>query len=145
MSKFEPFYKLFFVQTMSTKPEHLENHGKPWRDEEVQRLLQAVRNKETQEQIALAHKRSPGGIRARLRHLAAEYYFNDNRPIEEIMKFTGLEKKVVLDAIAKRQPRMEIKEKMSDLVQESKQEDTVSLLMEIRDLMKEMVSLMKKE
>lgn len=125
--------------------------GKPWSEEEIQMLLQAVKRKETKQQIAAAHQRSVGGIHSRLRSLAADYYFNDNRPMDEIMKFTGLDLETITDAIAKRQWQMDNKEKPKPVqkfepqVIESKKEGMVSLLTEIRDLMKEMVELMKKD
>jgi hypothetical protein len=127
-------------------------HGKAWSDDEIQKLLQAVKRKETTQQIAAAHERTQGGIRSRLRELAADYYFNDNRPISEIMKFTGLDAETITDAIAKRQWKMDTKEEKAPQVIRSnstidevqpKKEGMVSLLMEIRDMMKELLEIMK--
>lgn len=129
--------------------------GQPWIDDEIQNLLQAVRKKESIEQIAQKHERTPGGIRARLRELAADYYFNDNRPIDEIMKFTGLDAETISDAISKRQYVMDLKEKKESQVlakpavipkvsePQQKREYMTSLLVEIRDMMKEMLEIMK--
>ncbi len=130
--------------------------GKPWMDEEVQQLLQAIKRKESIEKIAAAHQRTTGGITARLRQLAADYYFNDNRPIEEIMRFTGLDKDIISDAISRRQWQMDLKEKkqkqsiQSSVVDASppneiKREYMTSVLVEIRDMMREMLELMKAE
>ena len=121
--------------------------GQPWLDDEIQNLLQAVRKKESIEQIAQKHDRTPGGIRSRLRELAADYYFNDNRPIEEIMRFTGLDSETITDAISKRQWRMDqkVKEQAQVLADtEPKREGMISLLSEIRDMMKEMLEILKK-
>lgn len=141
---------------ISTNMSTPTRHGKPWSDEEIQKLLQAVKRKETHEQIANIHQRTPGGIRSRLRQLAADYYFNDNRPIEEIMQFTGLDDETIADAISRRQWQIDQKEKktsekpqqmlISQMIQqpEQKKEGMISLLTEIRDMMKEMLEIMKK-
>jgi len=133
--------------------------GKAWSDEEVQKLLQEVRKKNSHTQMASAHERTVGGIRARLKQLAADYYFNDNRPIDEIMKFTGLDSGTISDAISKRQYSMDLKEKKekmnpsNPMIQttlllsssEARQEGSIALLKEIRDMMKEILVVMKKQ
>jgi hypothetical protein len=129
--------------------------GKAWSSEEIQQLLKEVRRKETHNQIASTHERTVGGIRARLKGLAADYYFNDNRPLEEIMKFTGLDSETISDAISKRQYEIDMKEKkekMAPILQttlvgptEIKKEGMISLLTEIRDMMKEMLEILKKD
>lgn len=121
-------------------------HGEPWMDDETHQLLQEVKKKYTLDQMASSHQRSHGGIKARLRQMAADYYYNDNRSIEEIMKFTGLEKEIVLNAIEKRQWRETKKETQGDSISvEPKREYATQILAEIRDMMKEMLVLMKKE
>jgi hypothetical protein len=121
-------------------------HGNPWSEDEIQKLLQAVKKKETHVQIAVSHQRTQGSIRAKLRGLAADYYFNDNRPIEDIMRFTGLDNETITDAISKRQWRIDQKVKEQTQVLEDpepKREGMISLLSEIRDMMKEMLEIMK--
>lgn len=76
--------------------------GQPWEDDEIVKLLTSVQKKKPIEQIAAEHKRTVNGINIRLRELAADYHFNDNRPIEEIQKFTGFTKEQVEEAILKR-------------------------------------------
>ena len=129
-------------------------HGSPWLDEEIQKLLEGVRKKQTQVQIAEAHQRSQGSIRAKLRGLAADYYFNDNRPLDQIMKFTGLDAETISDAISKRQYVMDMKEKKDAMqttlcfqtqVPEVKKDGMISLLTEIRDMMKEILTIIKEE
>jgi hypothetical protein len=78
------------------------NVGKIWSDEEVVELLQQVQKKIPLEEIANLHKRSYRGIYSRLQELAADYYYNDERPMEQIMKFTGLTEEGVKEAIQKR-------------------------------------------
>jgi len=134
-------------------------HGNPWNPEEIQQLLQGVKKKETISEIASKHERTPGGIRSKLRQLAADYYFNDNRPLDEIMKFTGLDSETISDAISKRQYEMDMKEKTTKLKVSQPQQQTIpqlvqsqpkkeymtEILGEIRDMMKEMLVLLKEK
>jgi hypothetical protein len=85
--------------TESNKP---ARHGKPWADEEVIKMLMAIRKKKTEKEIAEIHERTRGGINSKLRGLAVDYYNNDNKAIEEIEKITGLPSKVIQDAIEKK-------------------------------------------
>ena len=85
--------------------------GKVWLDEEVLQLLTSIRNKKNTNEIANEHQRTLGGIISKLRGLAAEYYFNDKKSIDEIMKITNLEKDVIIDAIQKREYRDKLNEK----------------------------------
>ncbi len=126
--------------------------GKAWSEEECLKLLEAVRRKETHEQIAKKHERTTGGIRSRLREIAADYHYYENRPLEDIVKITGLPIESIKDAIEKRKWREmntkkgieKIKSHNPTQAQEKNNDDVISLLMEIRDLMKEMVELQKK-
>lgn len=127
-------------------------HGLSWGSDEIQKLLQSIKRKETIEHIAAMHQRTVGGIKARLRELAAQYHFNDGRPIEEIMKFTGLSTDEILDTIQRRKIYNENKENriiipkqktLDSFVQKTGEEKTVLLLTEIRDLMKELVMTLK--
>ena len=76
--------------------------GQKWTDEEVSKLLISIRKKKSIEAIAAEHGRTVGGINAERRKLAADYWFNDERPIEEIAKFTGLSPAEIDKAIKKR-------------------------------------------
>jgi hypothetical protein len=79
--------------------------GEPWGDEEVLQLLTLVQKKKTVDEISNLHERTVGSINSKLKSLAMEYYFNDNRPIEEIQKFTGLTKEVIEYAVNIRKER----------------------------------------
>jgi hypothetical protein len=85
-------------------PEKFANLGKAWADEEVVQLLTEIQKNLTHAEIAEIHKRTTGSILSRLKSIAADYHFNDNRPIEQIMKYTGLSQRGVQEAIAKRKP-----------------------------------------
>jgi len=82
--------------------------GEKWEDDEVIKLLSFIQKKYTIEDIAIQHERTVGAIRSQLRNLAAEYWFNDKRPIEEICKFTGLTKAQIEDTIKRREHITEI-------------------------------------
>ena len=76
--------------------------GQPWKDEEIEKLLRNIQKKKTMEEIAKEHQRTIGGIYSRIREIAADYHFNDNRPIDEIQKYTRLTKEEIEDAIKRR-------------------------------------------
>lgn len=83
-------------------PIGFENMGKPWKQEEIDQLLQEIKEKKNYETIATVHKRTPGGVITRLRVIAAEFHINDKKTIEECVEITGLEMSDVIDAIDKR-------------------------------------------
>lgn len=100
-----------FYQRQTPMTPGLENMGKAWKDEELLQLLKEVKSQMTKQDIATAHKRTVGGIISRLKSLAADYYLNDSKPINEIMVITGLPKDVIIDAISKKEYRDELKDK----------------------------------
>ena len=94
--------------------------GKAWLDEEVIKMLIAVKKKKTVAEIASVHERTEGGIVSKLRALAADYHFNDGKSIDEIVSITGLSPDSVEEAIQRRKYREEMlsapKKKASILV-----------------------------
>jgi hypothetical protein len=100
--------------------------GLLWKGEEVVKLLTAIRNKKTISEIATEHERTEGSIISKLKGLAGDYYFNDKRPIEEIQKFTGLSKELILDAIKRRELYEQQKElKAKNVVKKTTKEEEV--------------------
>jgi hypothetical protein len=100
--------------------------GLLWKGEEVVKLLTSIRNKKTISEIATEHERTEGSIISKLKGLAGDYYFNDKRPIEEIQKFTGLSKELILDAIKRRELYEQQKElKTKSIVKQTKKEEEV--------------------
>jgi hypothetical protein len=89
----------------------LENMGLAWKQNEIDQLLNEIKEKKEIKDIAVLHKRTIGGIRSRLREIAAAYFINDSKPIPEIMEITGLAKDDIIDAISKREYRDELKSK----------------------------------
>jgi len=103
-------------------PPAFENMGKAWKDEELIQLLKEVKMKMSIDTIAKAHKRTTGGITSRLRSLAADYYCNDDMPVDQIMVITGLPKDSIIDAISKREYQNELKEKKAEMKVSKKKE-----------------------
>ncbi len=95
---------------------NLENAGKPWTTENIAKLLADVQKKKTHEELAELHGRTVGGIRSRLREIAADYYFNDELPMKDIEKYTGLSPEVIADAISRREYRNGLAEKKKSTV-----------------------------
>ncbi len=135
-------------------PEEREKYptrmGQAWKDDETLELLKAIRRSETHEQIAKKHERTVGGIVCKLRSLAADYYFYENRPIEQIIKITGLSNEEIQIAIKKRAIQKGIKERkeINDKIQAQNTkpiptETVISVLKDIRDLMREYIELQK--
>ena len=95
-----------------------ERMGMKWEDEEVLKLLSSIKQKKSIEEISLEHKRTIGGINSQRKKIAAEYYFNDKKTIEEIMKYTGLTKEEIEDTIERKNILNNIK-KMQNINKES--------------------------
>ncbi len=76
--------------------------GKKWDDEEDIKLLTSIQENKSIADIAAEHERTIGGINSRRKGLAADYWFNDKMPIEEIMTITGLSKEEIEDTIQRR-------------------------------------------
>ncbi len=92
------------------KNKYPSNTGKAWKDDEVLQLLRSIRNKKSIDEIAEEHQRTTGGIRSRLYILAVDYYFNDEKTIEQIIKITGLDEKTILEQIKKKETAEKFKE-----------------------------------
>jgi hypothetical protein len=92
-------------------PEEYANTGKKWSSDEINNLLNEIKEKKEIKDIAALHKRTVGGITSRLREIAAKYFIEDSKPIAEIMVLTGLPKDDIIDAISKREYRDELKKK----------------------------------
>jgi GxxExxY protein len=93
----------------------------PWQDEDVIELLKCVQRKDTIEQISAKFNRPQSVVIGKLKSLAADYFFNDERSFEEIIKFTGLGRDEINDAIAKRRWRLS-----QENSQSNRQKNTVS-------------------
>ena len=102
-------------QTLKAEnPEKYANLGKAWSEEEIVKLLACVQKKMNHADIAEKHGRTVGSISSRLKAIAADYHFNNKRPLVDIMKYTGLSAEQISDAIAKRQYQIDMAEKKKE-------------------------------
>jgi DNA-binding transcriptional regulator GbsR (MarR family) len=106
----------YFQKMKQENPEKYANLGKAWSEEEIVKLLACVQKKMSHSDIAEKHGRSVGSISSRLKAIAADYYFNDERPLADIMKYTGLSAEQISDSIAKRQYQIDMAEKKKEIV-----------------------------
>jgi hypothetical protein len=92
-----------FKKLKEENPTRFTNLGKSWKDDEIAQLLSEVQKKMSHDDIAEAHGRTVGSIISRLKTIAADYHFNDEMPIDKIIRYTLLKPSDVVDAISKRQ------------------------------------------
>lgn len=83
--------------------------GEKWSDQEDMRLLKSIQEGKDIEIIACEHQRTVGGVNARRHIIATNYYFNNQLSIEQIIKYTGLTRYQIEDAIKKREMIEELK------------------------------------
>lgn len=81
----------------------LENLGKAWKKEEIDILLNEIKDKKEYKEIAESHKRTIGSITSRLRAIAANLHVDEDKTVEECIRITGLDKSDIIDAINKRE------------------------------------------
>ena len=92
-----------YQQLIANNPEKYPSRmGKKWEESEVHTLLGCIQDNKTHEEIAQAHSRTMGGIRSKLRDIAATSYFDHTMTIESIQGLTGLTEEEIKDSIAKR-------------------------------------------
>ena len=86
-------------------------NGARWNEDETRQLLTNIRKKKTIAEIAAIHERTTTSISNRLIEVAADYHFFDARSTEDIMRYTGLTHKQVVNAIERRKAKMMVAEK----------------------------------
>jgi hypothetical protein len=102
-----------------------QRYKQMWTEQEEGQLLWLVQKQRMPiKDIAVIHKRTYGGIYARLQHLALQFYENDKCSPDKIQAYTGLSKNCILKLIEQKQPRSEEKkqeypEAMTFLIQEN--------------------------
>jgi hypothetical protein len=105
-----------------TEPNTLLRTRKKWDDDEVLKLLTSIQKKKSIADIAVEHERSPGAINSERKKLAADYWFNDKKPVEYISKWTGLSKDEIEEAIERRAVK---EQSRTELVASKKQTSVV--------------------
>ena len=106
-----------FKKLKEENPTRFTNLGKSWKDDEIAQLLSEVQKKMSHDDIAEAHGRTVGSISSRLKTIAADYYFNDEMPIDKIIRYTRLTPSEVADAISKRQYEMDKKSETNKIAE----------------------------
>jgi hypothetical protein len=124
--------------------------GQCWNDEEITKLLVSIQKKKSIEEIAKEHDRTVGSIKAYIHKLAADYHFNDKRPVEEIQTFTGLTKAQVEDAIKKREIKEAVKkiskntEHNAIIIEKEKQPTMLEVMALLKDIQGKLNILLEK-
>ena len=106
-----------FKKLKEENPTRFTNLGKSWKDDEIAQLLSEVQKKMSHDDIAEAHGRTVGSISSRLKTIAADYHFNDEMPIDKIIRYTRLTPSEVADAISKRQYEMDKKSETNKIAE----------------------------
>lgn len=70
--------------------------NKSWTQEEIQEVLNQVKNKRNPEDIAKKLNRPVSEVRSRLKIIAADMYLNDKLPYEKIHEQTGVAKDTLI-------------------------------------------------
>jgi hypothetical protein len=111
--------------------------GQAWDEEETVKLLKSLQKKKSIGEIATEHERTPGAINARRRQLAADYWFNDNRSLEEIEKYTGLTRQEIEGVIQKRIAAQKVKEAAKKFVAPAATTASLATSNEVIDILKD--------
>jgi len=127
-----------------TNPTGLENIGKAWKKEEIDILLNEIKDKKEYKEIAESHKRTIGGITSRLRSIAANLYVDQDKTVEECIKITGLDKSDIIDAINKREYSDRIKIESKQIKTQVKRHDvSVPTSVPVSELRQEIITIKK--
>jgi hypothetical protein len=65
----------------------------PWRTNEVNVLLRAVKANATLKSLCTVHRRSPESIKAKLNSIASDFYFTNQELFKQIQGLTGIAEK----------------------------------------------------
>lgn len=72
---------------------HSKQETIPWKHNEINILLQKVKENTTLPELVRIHRRNPETIKAKLKILAADYYFSNADLFKQIQKITGISEK----------------------------------------------------
>jgi len=71
-------------------------NGRPWTTDDTKALLQQVSSRKKVDEIARLQKRTVASIESKLKSIAANLYFNEQLPYEEVEEKTGIKKDALL-------------------------------------------------
>jgi hypothetical protein len=111
-----------------------------WEPDEIIKLLKAIDQKHTLEQIALAHNRSPKNIESQLKNIILEKHDAKTHTVEELIKLTGLTEETIVDAIMRHETR---KNRIVNTRKKESREQKEEPKIDTNDTMKEMLSVLK--
>ena len=101
------------LQQLKLNPE-TENIGKKWAEEEINELLNEIKDDTSFESIALLHKRTIGSIRGKLLNIADHYIHDKKMDINEVSKIVRLSVMDINAYLLKKLPKKEVKITNSD-------------------------------
>jgi ATP-dependent DNA helicase PIF1 len=96
------------MQKLKENPE-TANIGTKWTQEEINDLLEEVKNEMSLEDIALKHKRTLGSINGKLYNIAEHYINKKNMNINEVSKIVNISVIKINEYLLKKLPKKEIK------------------------------------
>lgn len=119
----------FYLKHLKEQPE-TACVGTKWTSQEENRLIESLKMKRNIEDIAKEHKRTSGGIRSRMRHIAIKMINNDGKSLEEVCAILNMTSEEITDAQKRRAngstPKPKIETELDVLI------DIRKLLMEIK-------------
>ena len=71
-------------------------NGRPWTPDDTKALLQQVSYRKKVDEIARLQKRTVASVESKLKSIAANLYFNEQLPYEEVESRTGIKKDALL-------------------------------------------------
>jgi hypothetical protein len=108
--------------------------GKPWKEDEILKLLNSIKQKKPIEAIAAEHERTVGGINSYRKKLAVDYHFNDQRPMEQIERFTGLTREEIEEAIQRHASKPSKKPKNQEVEEEHHGPTMTEVMAALKDI-----------
>ena len=67
-----------------------------WRTSELVNFVTSIKNKSSIQELSTVYRRSPNCIKAKLKYLAADYYFTDPAVFKQIQELIGITEKEFL-------------------------------------------------
>jgi len=115
-----------------------------WEPDEIIKLLKAVDQKHTLEQIALAHNRSPKNIESQLKTIILEKHDAKTHNVEDLIKLSGLAEEIIVDAIMRHEMRKNRGiDNPKKKITESKPQESVDTLKEVLTVLKDIQGMMR--
>ena len=71
-------------------------NGRPWTPDDTKALLEQVSSKKKMDEIARLQKRTVASVESKLKTIAANLYFNEQLPYEEVEERTGIKKNALV-------------------------------------------------